>query len=184
MLPSQPNTFEAQLPIVLRFDDFKDDRAPGENFATSYGVTEMSWAEAINDGLVPNKPISEATRDECIGIIRANYYNRCRISSLPAGAGLMVFNDAVLTGSGHAAKLFQRIVGANADGSIGSQTLACASNFAARFGLKTLIDKLHDADDEYLEALANAPNNIRGWERREDFVRDSAYRIAGISLPT
>lgn len=181
MTPTIPNTFTAQLPIIFQFDDMKNDSAQGEAFATSYGITDMSWGEAIDEGIVPHISLAQATRDQCIGIIRANYYNRCRISSLPAGAGLMVFNDAVLSGAGHAVALLQRIVGAGVDGVAGNETVSMADDYVAHYGLQGLIDKLYVADETYLAALANAPRFLNGWDRREDVVRAAAYKMAGVA---
>lgn len=176
-----PNTFEAQLPIALQFDDTKDDRAAGEAFATSYGVTEFSWASAITDGLVANKPLSEATRDDCIGIIRANYFNRCRISALPAGPSLLVFHDALLSGAGHAAGLLNRIVGASSGNAVGSDTIRLANSYAG--GPRALIDALYVADNAFLAALKNAPLYLNGWRRAEDVMRAAAYQMLGMTAP-
>ncbi len=172
-----PYSFEACLPIIYQFDGFKDDRAPGETFATAYGVTQTSWNQGIEQGLVPNKPIEQATQDDCTTIIRVNFWNASHASQLPPGVNLMVFNDAVLCGVGHATRLLQRILGVPADGIVGPITIRAAS----AFGDKRLIDAIHDGDDEYFAALKNAPLYLKGWTRREDVMQAAAYKMTGIS---
>ena len=44
--------FEAALKAFWTFDGAKQDAAPGETFATSYGVTEMTWSAAVETGVV------------------------------------------------------------------------------------------------------------------------------------
>lgn len=170
-------SFEACLALVFQFDGYKDDKAPGESFATVYGVTAATWAGAVSDGLVANKPVEQATLDDCVGIIRTKYWNAIRASQMPPGVGLMVFNDSVLCGGGHEVRLLQRILGCrDVDGVVGPETLRKAGSY----GDKALIDALHDADEEYLASLANAPLYLKGWERREDAMRDAAYRMSGL----
>ena len=171
-----PATFDACLAAVYRFDGFKDDRAPGENFATVYGVTENTWRYAISQGVVEDKDISQATQDDCSSVIRALYWNVIHGSQLPPGVNLMVFNDAVLCGAGHAVRLLQRVVGAAEDGVVGPDTIRRAGSY----GDKLLIDRLHDGDIEYLQSLQNAPLYINGWRRREDTMQGLAYQMGGL----
>jgi lysozyme family protein len=172
-----PATFEACLADVFQFDGFKDDRAPGESFATTYGVTEYTWGDAINEGLVENKPISQATRDDCVTILRVKYWNAIHASQLPAGVNLMVFNDATLCGVGHAVALLQRILRTRPTRAVDADTIQLAGSF----GDRALIDAIHDGDDAYFETLRNAPKYLGGWERREDVMRAHAYQMAGIT---
>lgn len=173
-----PATFENCLPIVFEFDGLQNDRAPGETFNTAYGVTEFTWQVAVNQGLVADKPVTEATKDECIAVLRALFWNACHCSQLPPGINLMVFNDAVLSGVGHAVKLLQRVVGCRSvDGVVGPETIRRAGSTMPR----VLIENMYTADAEYLAALKNAPLYLKGWMRREDRMRDGAYDMAGIA---
>jgi lysozyme family protein len=173
-----PATFENCLAVVFEFDGLRDDRAPGESFATAYGVTEFTWAMAVRQGIVPDKDVSESTRDECVAVLRALFWNACHCSQLPPGINLMVFNDAVLTGVGHAVKLLQRVVGCRSiDGVVGPETIRRAGSTMPR----QLIESMYAADEQYLSALKNAPLYLKGWMRREDRMRDMAYDMAGIA---
>jgi len=169
-----PATFDACLALVWQFDGLKDDAAEGEAFATAYGVTGVSWAIARRQGIVDHD-IDQATKADCAAILRANYWNTCGCPGMNPGVNLMVFNDAMVCGSGHAARLLQRIVGAAQDGVVGQTTLRLANSYPPG----ALIDKLKEADEEYYASLANADLFLKGWTRREEFMAVQAHLMAG-----
>jgi len=142
-------------------DGHQNDRAPGESFATAWGITQMTWDQAVANGIVSG-PLVDATREQCKAIYKANYWDPLHCDSLNPGVAFVLFNDAVLSGVGSAARLLQRVVGATEDGVIGPQTLGLANALPAR----ALIDRLTAADEKYLASLSNAPMFIRGWDRR------------------
>ncbi len=158
-------------------DGQEDDAAPGEHFETKWGVTQATWDHAAALGVVEGT-LDDATRDDCATVFRALYWNAINGDHLPAGVDLMVFNDAVVCGVGHAARLLQRIVGTVPDGAIGPKTIAAA----AGYGDKKLIDALTVADNAYYASLLKAPQFLRGWVRREKDAQIAAYQLAGIPL--
>lgn len=164
-----PSSFEVCLALCWQFDGLKDDRAQGEKFATSYGVTEMTWSMAEDQGLVDHG-IEDATKEDCAAILQALYWNACKCSSLSPGVNLMVFNDAMVCGVGHTVKLLQRIVGAEQDGVVGPETLRMANRMHA----VDLIEKLRVADEIYYGSLRNAALFLKGWTRREEFMAAQA----------
>jgi lysozyme family protein len=156
--------------LVLTFDGFKDDRAPGETFATAYGVTEMTWTWAIGQGVVEDKPIDQATAEDCETVRKVLFWNSAHCGQLPAPVALMVYNDSVLCGVGHAVRLLQRVCGVADDGDVGPATLGAVGSIDRM----VLVDRLVAADDTYLAALAKAPLYLKGWERREDYMAQHA----------
>ncbi|MEJ0016839.1 MAG: glycosyl hydrolase 108 family protein [Acetobacteraceae bacterium] len=136
-------------------DGHQDDSAPGETFRTSWGMKQMTWDAAVADGIVAGD-LAHATKDQCAAIYRARYWNALHCSSLPDGVDLMAFNDATLCGPGHAARLMQRIVGAQQDGAVGPETLRKVGSF----GVRALIDRIAAGDLEYFMTLHNAPPTI------------------------
>lgn len=168
-----PATFDACLALCWQFDGLKNDAAQGEKFATSYGVTAMTWADAQRQGIV-NHSIDTATKDECASILRALYWNTAHCPSLSPGVSLMIFNDSMVTGVGHTAKLLQRVVGAAQDGVVGPNTLKLANSMHA----VDLIEKLRVADEIYYGALAKAELFLKGWTRREEFMAGQAKLMA------
>lgn len=160
--------------LVLIFDGFKDDRAPGETFATAYGVTEYTWMWAVDKKIVADKPIDQATADDCIAV-RKEFWKEAGCDNWASGVDLMVYNAAVLSGIGHAVRFLQRQLNVEDDGIIGPHTIAAekAKDPAV------LIEDLYHADEEYLASLANAPLDLHGWLRREDYMRAHARMMLG-----
>lgn len=168
------STFDACLALCWQFDGLKDDAAQGEKFATAYGVTQMTWDAAQDQGIVDHD-ISAATKEDCAAILRANYWNTCGCPGMNPGVNLMVFDNAMVCGSGHSSRLLQRIVGAAQDGVVGPNTLRLCNSFPAG----QLIDKLKAADEAYYASLAKAPLFLKGWDRREEFMAVQAHLMAG-----
>ena len=152
-------------------DGSRNDSAPGETFNTVLGITQMTWDGAVSRGIVTGA-LEDATREQCLAIYRAEYWNALSCDSLPGGVAIVLFNDSVLTGSGHVARLLQRVVGTPQDGVIGPATLTAAT---ATWHKDALIDALIKADETYLAALRNAPQFINGWDRREEACRALAH---------
>jgi lysozyme family protein len=140
-------------------------------------VTEATWNMAVAHGVVDGT-LDDATRDDCALVLRVFFWNAVGGDLLPAGVDLMVFNDAMVCGVGHAARLLQRIVGATPDGSVGPKTIAAVCGY----GDKKLIDALEAADEAYYASLSKAPQFLRGWVRREKDAQTAAYQLAGIPL--
>lgn len=174
----------SSFPVFMAFiwsptnDGARRDNAPGETFNTVRGITQMTWDAAARDGIVAGD-LQDATDAQLTAIYQANYWNALRCNELPAGVDVMVANDAVLAGPGHAARLLQRCVGVAEDGAIGPETL----RGVWRVGTAPLIDKLHDADDAFFASLAKAPLFLGGWTRREDDARALALRLIGAPAP-
>jgi lysozyme family protein len=159
-------------------DGHRNDSAPGENFATVYGVTQPVWDRACEEGLVTGD-IATADLAECTAIYHSFYWNAAGCQLLPAGIDLMVFNDAVLCGTGHGSRLLQRVVGAKQDGAVGPKTLALVQ----RMNTKEVIDQIASGDEAYFASLRNAPRFLNGWTRREKDAQALAYRLAAINEP-
>lgn len=172
MTAAAPSDFDTCFDLVMTFDGFANDRAAGENFATTYGVTQMTWAYALSKGIVTDQ-FDQATKDDCKAIIHALGWNAANCGRLNPGINLMVFNDAVLSGSGHAVRLLQRVVGATEDGVCGPQTIRLANSYPT----KRLIADLATADNTYLSSLDKADLYLAGWERRESYMQQHALAM-------
>lgn len=171
------STFAACLAFVLGpdRDGHGDDSAPGEGFLTRWGVTHPTWDMAEHQGIVSGS-LADATRAQCAAVLRALYWNVLHCSALGPGVNLMAFNAGMLAGTGHAARLIQRIVGAGVDGVIGPLTIHACDGF----GDQALIDAIAAGDEAYYAALATADLFLRGWTLREQAARALAYQMAGL----
>lgn len=168
------DNFDPALGFIWIYDGFKNDSAPGEAFQTTYGITEETWATAVEDGIVVGD-FSQATSGQCADVYRWLYWDPLGCQSLPAGADLVVFSDAALAGPNHEARLLQRVVKATQDGIVGPHTLKLAGAMPA----KALIDGLCSGNLAYLKSLG-MQLYIRGWTNRENATQKAAYKLAGI----
>jgi lysozyme family protein len=169
-----PDTFHLALDFLWHpdRDGHQDDTAPGEAFRTSWGVTQATWDVAADAGIVSGE-LADATQQQCEAIYRAMWWNVLRCDAFAPGVGLVLFSDATLTGTGHVARLLQRLVVTAEDGVIGPRTISAANRWVPR----RLIAALIAADMDYLAGLANAPKYINGWTRREEALRTAALSM-------
>ncbi len=138
-----------------------DPKDPGG--CTNMGVTIATYRRYINSrGTCSDlRAIGWA---EAEAVYRELYWNNVRCDDLPAGVDLVVFDHAVNAGPKRAAKMLQRLVGANQDGVVGPVTLdrvARAGNPAA------LIRRYTAARLRYYRSLTRLFSRFgRGWTRR------------------
>ena len=170
-----PDPYSAGITFIWEWDGFKNDSAPGESWQTSYGITEMTWATAVQDGTVSGS-FADMTADQAKIIYAARYY--APFCHLLPGVAFSCFVEATLTGVGHTARLLQRIVHVTQDAVVGPHTEAAA----LAYGQTKLINAIVAADKAYLASLASAPRFLRGWTRREESMRQRALQIAGLAV--
>jgi len=178
--PSNPK-FERCVALVLRseggFVDHPDD--PGG--PTNRGITLATLRDWRRQSGAP-EPTVEDLRDlsvaEAKAIYLARYWNVIRGDDLPFGIDYAVFDDAVHSGPGAAAKRLQGVLGVKADGVIGRVTIA-----AAREADRTaVIEALCLARRHFLRSRPHA-GSFPGWEKRIDRVRAEALRMASERMP-
>ncbi len=178
--PPPPPEPDDAFPEALKFildpsrDGHASDSAPGEKFRTSWGITQMTWDEAVQLRIVDSKPLEQMTQQDMVTVYRKLYWNRLGCPKMNPGVALMVFNDGCLAGTGEAARLLQRVVGAEPDGVVGAETLQHVRDKPP----KDVIGSLKLADEEFLRSLASAPKFINGWTRREDACAELALTLA------
>ena len=85
-----------------------------------------------------------------------------------------MFDVAVNSGTGRAAKFLQEAVGATPDGSIGPRTIAAAETFGANL----IINKMCDRRESFYRSLPTFPTFGKGWLRRSEEVHKKALEMA------
>lgn len=170
--------FQAALAAVLRFEGgyVDDPRDPGG--ATARGVTQVTLA-AFRGRPVGKAEVAALTAEEAAAIYRRMYWDAVRGDELPGGVDLAVFDLAVNSGPGRAARMLQAVLGVRIDGIIGPATLAaCRGAPAARTS-----ELLCDARLRFLQSLPTWGVFGRGWSNRVQRVRNLAGALAA-SSPT
>lgn len=119
-----------------------------------------------------------------MAIYLANYWTPIRGDELPQGVDLSVMDEAVNTGTLHAAKMLQRIVGVPADGKIGPHTIA-AAKYADPFAVISAYAEARI--DFYFEI--GSESFLHGWCKRAircaaESVWQAAAREIGIHQRT
>jgi lysozyme family protein len=100
------------------YSDHKDD--PGK--ITNFGVTQKVWEEWVGHS-VTEKDMRALTPAIVAPLYKQKYWDKVAGDSLPSGIDHAVFDFAVNSGVGRAAKFLQSAVGATEDGAIGPITL-------------------------------------------------------------
>jgi lysozyme family protein len=166
--------FEKSLAHVLTSEGGWSDNPADPGGATMKGVTIAVYRQYY--GATKTKTdlhnISDA---ELAHIYKTGYWDKCRGDDLPAGVDYAVFDAAVNSGPGRAAKWLQGAVGATQDGIIGPDTLSKVAGLPAA----QVIDKFCDQRLSFLQGLSTWKTFGNGWGRRVEEVRATAKGMAG-----
>ena len=135
------------------FSDHPDD--PGGK--TRYGITEAVARRVGYRGDMRELPLDLAKR-----IYKAEYWDAVRADEMPPAVRYVLFDAAVNSGVGQAARWLQNAAGVTPDGVIGSRTMAAVNALDAN-GLKS---RLLASRLRMMTNLSNWPSFSRGWARR------------------
>lgn len=166
--------FERSLSLVLKHEAgfVNHPRDPGG--ATNKGVTIATFRRYVDPkGTVDD--LKRLTTAQAAKIFRKQYWDAINGDDLPDGLDYAVFDFAVNSGPGRAAKHLQTALGVVPDGKIGPVTIA-----AARDAFKAgAISKLCSSRMVFLKGLKTWPTFGKGWTRRVDEVKRVALDMAG-----
>jgi len=170
--------FARALTLVLKHEGGWSDHPADPGGATMKGVTLANFRRYV-------KP--DAGKDDLRGITDAQlatvyrrfYWDAVHGAELPDGVDYAVFDFAVNSGPGRAAKQLQGVVGVVQDGRIGPATL----NATRAMMRATVINDLCDRRMAFLRRLATWPNFGKGWTARVSAVRAAALKLAQPNAP-
>ena len=160
--------FARALTNVLAHEGGYSNNRHDPGGATMQGVTQRvydAWRRL--HGKVP-APVRFIGADEVAAIYKAQYWDAIRGDDLPSGVDNCLFDEAVNSGPGFAAKELQRVLRLKVDGSIGAVTIDKARGVNDR---RALINTLCDRRLTFLRALANWKHFGKGWTARVSAVR-------------
>lgn len=140
---------------------------------TNLGCTKATWEEYVGH------PVSEAdmrnlTKADVKLLYKRKYWDKVSGDLLPAGLDYAVFDAAINSGPGRAAKWLQEVAGVTADGSIGPATLKAVDAFSPL----ELISQYNDKRLQFLEALPTFSVFGKGWSNRVSSVQSIASQQA------
>ena len=170
MAISETARFERCLDEVLKHEGGYVDHARDPGGATNLGVTlgtaKAHGLDMDGDGDVDKIDVRNLKPRDVRPVYRKSYWLAASCDVLPAGVDLIVFDLAVNSGVGRAAKFLQECVGVTADGKIGPMTLAAAR----RLPPAELVLRLRNRRERFYRALPTFDTFGKGWLRRLDAV--------------
>ena len=140
---------------------------------TNMGITQSTLA-AWRKRPVSVDEVKRLTRAEAERIYRAQYWDTIRGDELPPGVDYAVFDISVNSGPGRAAKFLQQALRIEADGVVGSKTIAAA---AAVSDVKLASD-ICNRRLKWLSTLITWRAFGRGWRSRVIAVEKVAMAMA------
>jgi len=153
--------FDSALKAVLHHEGGFVNHPADPGGMTNLGVTKKVWEEWL--GHPVDEKAMRALTPEIVGpMYKAKYWDKIKGDELPAGVDYAVFDAAVNSGPGRAAKWLQACVGVEPDGGIGPKTLAAVASFDPA----NLVEDYGKRRLSFLMDLQNWDTFGKGWSRR------------------
>ena len=171
--------FDNALKLVLVHEGgfAKHHKDPGG--ATMKGVTLQTFQRFFGSNKT-EKDLKNITQEQLARVYRTGYWDKCRCDQLPSGVDYAVFDVAVNSGPGRAARFLQSAVGATQDGAIGPGTLGMVDTMEP----SSTINNVCDERLAFLQGLDTFSTFGKGWTKRVSEVRQKALDMAGGTLDT
>jgi lysozyme family protein len=165
-------SFEAALKKVLAHEGGYVNHPDDPGGMTNLGVTKKVWEEWVGRQ-VTEKQMRALTPALVAPLYKRKYWDKVRGDELPAGVDYAVFDAAINSGPGRAAKWLQACVGAEVDGEIGPKTLAKV----ATMDPKVLVEDYAKRRLSFLIDLPTWGTFGKGWSRRVAEVQSAATNM-------
>jgi lysozyme family protein len=155
------DNFLDALAAVLHHEGGYVDHPKDPGGRTNLGCTQRVWEEWVGHP-VDEKAMRALTPADVAPLYKAKYWDKVKGDELPDGVDYIVFDAAINSGPGRAAKWLQQAVGVTADGAIGLGTLKAVSDMPAQ----EIVEKYQQIRLEFLQALSTWGTFGKGWGRR------------------
>lgn len=167
------SNFEASLAHVLQSEGGFVNNPSDPGGMTNLGCTKAVWEEFVGH-LVSEADMRGLTPADVAPLYKRKYWDKISGDDLPAGLDYAVFDAAINSGPGRAAKWLQEAVGVVADGAIGKGTLAAV----AAFDVQELIKAYNDKRLGFLQGLPTFGTFGKGWTNRVASVQAVSSSLA------
>ena len=168
--------FPASLKLVLKSEGGYVNNPKDPGGATNKGVTLATFRRYVKPaGTI--KDLKALTDDQAGIVYRRQYWDAVVGAELPNGVDYAVFDFAVNSGPGRAARFLQQVVRVNAvDGRVGPATLKATRAMTPA----DVVNALCDARLAYLKRLPTWPTFGKGWAARIKGVRAASLKMAAV----
>tara|TARA_R100000231_G_scaffold145_2_gene225 strand:+ start:1012 stop:1524 length:513 start_codon:yes stop_codon:yes gene_type:complete len=126
------------------------------------GETNLGVTKRVYEKWGGTKDMKDLTVEDVAPIYKKEYWDRCKCDDLESGVDWAVFDWAVNSGTGRAAKAIQKICGAAQDGAIGPKTLALIGTQNTQY----VIEEFGKIRQDFYESLKTFDTFGKGWTRR------------------
>jgi lysozyme family protein len=165
--------FEAALKAILHHEGGFVNHPKDPGGMTNLGVTKKVWEEWVGHE-VDEKTMRGLTPEIVGQMYKVKYWDKIKGDDLPSGVDYVVFDAAVNSGPGRAAKWLQACVGVEPDGGIGPKTLAAVNAFDA----SQLVQDYAKRRLSFLMDLKHWDTFGKGWSRRVAEVQKTGLDMA------
>ena len=126
------------------------------------GETNLGVTKRVYEKWGGTKDMKDLTVEDVAPIYKKEYWDKCRCDDLESGVDWAVFDWAVNSGTGRAAKAIQKICGAAQDGAIGPKTLALINKQNTEY----VVEEFGKIRQDFYESLKTFDTFGKGWTRR------------------
>jgi lysozyme family protein len=167
------SNFDKSLAAVLVHEGGYVNNPKDPGGMTNLGCTKTTWEQHCGH-TVDEKAMRALTPSDVGPLYRQKYWNKICADDLPTGVDYVVFDAAINSGPGRAAKWLQACINTYADGIIGDKTIQAVRNKDA----KELINDYCAYRLAYLKMLQTWQTFGKGWERRVKEVNATALSMS------
>jgi lysozyme family protein len=155
------SNFAEALQHVLKHEGGFVNHPADPGGMTNLGCTKKVWEEHCGHS-VDEKVMRNLTPNDVAPLYKRKYWDKIQGDELPSGVDYIVFDAAINSGPGRAAKWLQACIGVDPDGGIGPKTLAAVAAFDA----KQLIEDYSKRRLAFMMDLPTWNTFGKGWTRR------------------
>jgi lysozyme family protein len=164
--------FDKALAAVLHHEGGFVNHSDDPGGMTNLGCTKAVWEEWVGHP-VDEKAMRALKPADVAPLYKKRYWDKIKGDDLPEGVDYVVFDCAINSGAGRAAKFLQECVGAVVDGAIGPRTLALVK-------AQDQAQLIQDYSSRRMTFLMELPKwNVfgKGWGRRVNEVEKTALSM-------
>lgn len=166
--------FENCFALVIKHEGGYVDNPKDPGGATNLGCTKKVWEEWIGHE-VSKDDIKALTHSDVMPLYKKRYWDAIKGDDLPMGVDYAVFDLAINSGTGRAAKTLQSVLGTNTDGQIGPATLRALEKANPR----EVATAICEARLAFLQSLSTYGTFGKGWSRRVSEVEQASFSMVG-----
>lgn len=159
------SNFDKALAAVLVHEGGFVNNPKDPGGMTNLGCTKATWEEYCGHP-VNERTMRALTPGDVAPLYKRKYWDKICGDDLPDGVDYVVFDCAINSGPGRAAKFLQSCVGVEPDGGIGPKTLAAVKAFDA----KQLVQDYSKRRLSFMMDLPTWATFGKGWSRRVNEV--------------